>query len=221
MKRLTSIVAVNREGVIGCGNTLPWRLKTDLRFFKEQTLSNVILMGRRTFDSLGKKCLPGRCNVVISHSFNLFPETEECKAAYGIEDGLFRASLAPRRYKETFVIGGASMYEQFAPYVDRYLITMVEKGVPNGDTFFDQGLLGNPDNWTLEKIGSAPQSSDDEAAFTIFEISSRTPDDFLKRRMAAIENARAASMTQRSSKSRSSAGTQPLIHALQPNYSML
>ncbi|HEX8623340.1 MAG TPA: dihydrofolate reductase [Allosphingosinicella sp.] len=193
MERLTSIVAVNHEGVIGCGNALPWRLKTDMRFFRESTIGNVVLMGRKTFDSLGRKCLPRRYNVVVSHDFGLFAETSECRSAIGIEDALFRASLAPREFREVFVIGGASMYGQFARYADRYLITLVEKSVPNGDTFFDQSFLGDPDAWQINPLRSVPAGPDDEASFAIFEVTARDPEGFRHLRMQAIEAAKAAS----------------------------
>lgn len=200
MRRLTSIVAVNRDGVIGCGNTLPWRLKTDMRFFRETTTDNVILMGRKTFDSLGRKCLPRRFNVVVSHSFNLFPETVDCRSATGISDALFRATLAPKGYADVYVIGGASMYEQFAPYVDRYLITLVEKRVPNGDTFFEQDFLGNPNEWCINELDRIPAGPEDEAAFSIFEVLARDPEAFFERRKSAIEVARSSSTRNRQGK---------------------
>lgn len=208
MQRLTSIVAVNRDGVIGCGNTLPWRLKSDMRFFREETTSNVVLMGRKTFDSLHRRCLPDRYNIVISHDFGLFPETEICKSAHGIEDALFRATLAPKKYQETFVIGGASMYEQFAPFVDRYLITMVEKAVPDGDTFFNQDPLGDPDKWQINQLFSCEADEKNEASFTIFEINSKQPHKFHDRRLEAIEAARATATAGKrfSAKARSGRG---------------
>jgi dihydrofolate reductase len=191
MKNLTAIVALNHEGVIGCGNALPWRLKTDMRFFKDQTTGGVVLMGRKTFDSLHQRPLKARHNVVISHHFNLFAETETCKIASGIEDGLFRASLAPRLYKQAFVIGGASMYDQFAPFVDRYLITLVDKVVPDGDTFFCPAF--DPSEW--EKISLFAQSADvdNEASFTVFELRNRRSDEIKALRLQAIERARFAS----------------------------
>jgi len=220
MHRLTSIVAVNEEGVIGCGNALPWRLKTDMRFFKGTTTGNVVLMGRKTFDSLGRKCLPNRFNVVVSHSFNLFDESPECRSASGISDALFRSTLAPRSYNEVFVIGGASMYEQFAPYVDRYLITLVEKLVPNGDTFFDQSFLGNPDEWDVGHLSRVAASAEDEASFSIFEIVARNPQAFLDRRLSAIESARSASTRATQRKTSSSARRSRTLSQDQ-SYSML
>lgn len=220
MQRLTSIVAVNEDGVIGCGNTLPWRLKTDMRFFRETTTSNVVLMGRKTFDSLGRKCLPKRFNVVISHNFGLFVEGPECRAALGIEDALFRATLAPKRFKQTYVIGGASMYEQFAPYVDRYFITLVQKPVPDGDTFFDQSFLGDPDAWHISQLNKVDAGPDDEASFTIFEVTARNPQIFADRRLAAIENARTVSTRAVPATKQSPAG-RGRSHYQDQSYSML
>jgi dihydrofolate reductase len=211
MRQLTSIVAVNHDGVIGAGNKLPWKLKTDMRFFKEETMGNVVLMGRKTFDSLGGKCLPGRYNIIVSHNLNLLPQSQECVAAFGIGDALFRAAIAPRGYQNHFVIGGASMYEQLAPYVERYLITMVDKVVENGDTYFDQSFLSNPDEWQIKKCFDVSSSSVDEAPFTVFEVRAMDPSPFQERRDAAIEKARASSMVKRStqqfSRKPSSSGT--------------
>ena len=192
MQSLTSIVAVNRDGVIGRENGLPWRLRSDMKFFREQTLDNVVIMGRKTFDSLGRGCLPRRFNIVLSSHLGLFPEDSDCRTATGVEDALYRATLAPRIYKQSFVIGGASLYEQFAPFVDRYLVTLVEKEVPDGDTFFNQEALGDPDAWEIIPLLSCEPSEADEAAFTIFEVLARNPELFKDRRELAIEQGRAA-----------------------------
>ena len=202
MRSLTSIVAVNREGVIGRQNGLPWRLRSDMRFFREQTLDNVVIMGRRTFDSFGRGALPRRFNIVISSHLGLFPEDSDCRTATGVEDSLFRATLAPRIYKECFVIGGATIYEQFAPYVDRYLITLVDKEVPDGDTFFNQEPLGDPDEWEIRPLLHCPASEADEAAFTTFEVLARNPELFKERRELAIERARIAASEGRAAGSR-------------------
>jgi len=186
MEHLTSIVALNHERVIGAGNSLPWRLKSDLRFFRERTHGNVVLMGRKTYNSLGNKPLKGRFNVVVSHSFGLFASTDEAVAATGIEDALFRASRAPKAFRGHYVIGGASMYDQLAPFVDRYLITLVDKLVPEGDTFFDDTFLRNPAHWDLNELFRRPQSELDETSFTVFEVVARDPKPFAERRREAI-----------------------------------
>lgn len=191
MKSLTSIVAVNHDRVIGAGNALPWRLRSDMRFFREQTLGGVVLMGRKTYDSLDRKPLKQRYNVVVSHSFGLIEPNPESTSATGIADALFRANVAPRAFRRHFVIGGASMYEQLAPYVDRYLITLVDKEVLNGDTFFDDTFLHDPEEWELRELFRQSQSDFDEAAFTVFEIISRDPSAFAARRAAAINRGEA------------------------------
>jgi dihydrofolate reductase len=203
MRSLTSIVAVNRDGVIGRRNGLPWRLRSDMRFFREQTLDNVVIMGRKTFDSFGRGALPRRYNIIISSHFALFPEDSDCRTATGVEDSLFRATLAPRIYKDSFVIGGATIYEQFAPFVDRYLITLVEKEVSDGDTFFNQEPLGDPDAWEIRPLLSCPASEADEAEFTIFEVLARNPELFRERRELAIERARIAASEAGATRSRS------------------
>ena len=104
--------------------------------------------------SFGRGALPRRYNIIISSHFALFPEDSDCRTATSVEDSLFRATLAPRIYKDSFVIGGATIYEQFAPFVDRYLITLVEKEVPDGDTFFNQEPLGDPDAWEIRPCSS-------------------------------------------------------------------
>src|SRR5436309_740216 len=117
---LTSIVAIDKNGAIGCRNTLPWRLKSDLAFFRQTTNGNAVIMGRKTYDSIGC-CLPNRKNIVLSHSYDLFHSTPDCQLAHSIEEALARAGNSPSR--EAFVIGGAATYAQFANLIDRYLVT--------------------------------------------------------------------------------------------------
>lgn len=170
MRRLTSIVAVNSEGVIGAGNTLPWRVRSDLKFFRETTVENVVIMGRRTYDSLGAP-LPNRRNIVVTHGFALFRETPNCRAAGSIDEALVLADNWATKRMDVFVVGGASMYEQFAPYVDRYLITEIDKDVPEADTFFAAANVGDPDGWKVKLVKSGlANGSTDEADFKIFEF---------------------------------------------------
>lgn len=154
-----------------------------MRFFKEQTLNNVVVMGRKTYDSLGRKCLPGRFNVILSHQYGLVEGSPECVSATGIDEGLLIASKAPKRFKEIFVIGGASMYEQFAPFVDRYLITVVDKAVPDADAFFQQTILGDEANWEFRSLGKWTKDAVyNEADFEIFEVTARDSAPFKEKR---------------------------------------
>ena len=187
MRRLTAIVAVNEDGVIGANNRLPWRVKSDLAFFKRQTIGNVIIMGRRTYDSLGK-CLPNRNNIVVTHGFAMFPNSKGCGSAGGIVEALAKASREKLKRQEVFIVGGESMYRQFAPFVDRYLITEIRKPVPDGDAHFDPDIIGDVDQWdsTIIMEGQA-NNLGDEADYKVFELNARNAKEFEERRSVAVE----------------------------------
>lgn len=182
MRQLTSIIARAENGAIGARNRLPWRVRSDMQFFRRTTVDHVVVMGKRTYGSLAG-CLPDRHNVVVTHRFELFPEGPTCEAAGGIEEALFRSSRAAGRSKDVFVIGGATMYEQFAPLVDRYLITNIRMLVPDADTFFDPTVLGDPDQWlrTVLESGKA-DGARDEADFEIVELISKNAAEVAARR---------------------------------------
>jgi dihydrofolate reductase len=190
MRQLTSIVAVNRSGIIGCRNTLPWRVKSDLAFFKATTSSNVVVMGRKTYDSLGR-CLPNRYNVVLSKQFQLFDDQPHCVLREGIIEGIAESEAAPNQFCETFVIGGSTMYTQFHDFVDRYLITIVDKEVEDGDAFFDLSLFDQSSEWTVSRMVSRTQGENDEAPYEIFELRSTNVEDRRARRQEAVEAVRA------------------------------
>jgi dihydrofolate reductase len=186
MRQLTSIVAVNWEGVIGAGNALPWRVRSDMLFFKQQTLNNVVVMGRNTYDSLGK-CLPERYNIIVTHRLSLFHKEYGCAPVCGIEEALYRAEATPKRYKELFVIGGESMYRQFAGYVDRYLITIIDKRV-DGDTFLDPYIFGELADWNIRLLEEGPaRPPQDEARFEILELTPKDGDARRAKRARVIE----------------------------------
>lgn len=188
MQTLTSIVALNEQCAIGVQNRMPWRVRSDLRFFRAQTENNVVIMGRRTFDSLGKS-LPDRKNIVVTHGFSMFQASDECRAVGSIVEALVLAERWRSRRQAVFVVGGASMYEQFAPYVDRYLITEIEKPVPDADTFFDRSLIEPIDDWAFQAIlAGQPKADFDEAGFSIYEFIKRDPSDKQAARRLAIEN---------------------------------
>lgn len=89
--------------------------------------------------------------------------------------------------QEVFVVGGASMYEQFSPFVDRYLITEIQKDVPDADTFFDSKLVGEVDNWTVKVLQRGQADGlHDEANFVMYEFKSTSPATFLEHREIAV-----------------------------------
>jgi dihydrofolate reductase len=122
------IVAMAHNGVIGRDNTLPWRLSEDLKRFKASTMGKPILMGRKTFESIGR-ALPGRLNLVLTreHAWS----APGVIAVHSVSEALARAAHAT----ELVVIGGAEIYRLVLPLAERIYLTHVHADVP-GDTFF-------------------------------------------------------------------------------------
>jgi dihydrofolate reductase len=129
------IVAVARNGVIGRDNTLPWRLPADLRHFKATTLGKPIVMGRKTFESLGKP-LPGRTNIVITRDEKYI--REGAVVTHTLEEALLHADGVAQRdgADEIMVAGGAEIYRQALPFVDILYYTRVDIDA-EGDAHFD------------------------------------------------------------------------------------
>lgn len=127
---ISVLVAVAENGVIGKDNQLIWKLSDDLKLFKKRTLGHVVIMGRKTFDSIGKP-LPGRTNIVISRNPHLV--IEGATVASSLEEAL---RLAEPLTDEIFIIGGQKIYELAAPFTTRIYLTRV-KAAPEGDAFFD------------------------------------------------------------------------------------
>ncbi|AUT44545.1 dihydrofolate reductase [Achromobacter sp. AONIH1] len=125
---LTLIVAYSDNRAIGRDNALPWRLPGDLAHFKRSTLGHPIIMGRKTWDSLGRP-LPGRANIVVSRNPDFAPEGAIVVAS------LEAAARACGDVAEAFVIGGAQIYAQALPLARRVLATEVHARV-EGDAFF-------------------------------------------------------------------------------------
>lgn len=135
-KPLSLIAAISRNGVIGANGTIPWRLTEDLKFFKATTLGHAVIMGRKTYDSIGRP-LPGRRNIVVSKSWlprlNL---TMSGGTSFAVVTSLDAAiSLAHETDTASFIIGGAAVYAEAMPLVDRMYITEVHRDV-DGDVLF-------------------------------------------------------------------------------------
>lgn len=124
------IAAVARGGVIGGGNALLWHISEDLKHFKAVTLGHPVVMGRKTFQSLGRP-LPGRTNVVVTRDASFRPEGVTVVGSP--EQAL--AMFDPRT--EVFIIGGGQIYAQCMPLADRLYLTSVEADF-EGDTFFPE-----------------------------------------------------------------------------------
>lgn len=123
------IVAIAANGVIGDKNSLLWHIKEDMRFFRQKTTSHPVIMGRKTYDSLGRP-LPNRTNVVISRTLN---HIEGCTVVHSLEEAI---ALFPSE-EEIFIIGGAQIYAQALDVADRMYITRIEHSY-EGDTSFPE-----------------------------------------------------------------------------------
>ena len=122
------VVAMSENGVIGRDNRLPWRLPDDLAYFKRVTMGHPVVMGRRTWQSIGKP-LPGRTNIVVTHDRAF--EAPGCVVAHSLEEAWRAAGEAD----EVCVIGGTSLFAETLPVADVIHLTEVEADV-EGDTYF-------------------------------------------------------------------------------------
>jgi len=126
--RRSLVVAVAENGVIGRDNQLPWKLPDDMAYFKKVTMGHPVVMGRRTWQSIGKP-LPGRENIVVTHDRGF--EAPGCRVVHSLDEAWKAAGDAD----EVSVIGGTTLFEETLPIADRIHLTEVQAAVP-GDTFF-------------------------------------------------------------------------------------
>ncbi len=125
---ISIIAAIAENGVIGNGNALPWDIPEDMAHFKRVTMGKPVIMGRKTFESIGRP-LPERKNIVMTRSGSI----DGCSVAGSIEEALALAEGAD----EAMVIGGASVYEQFMPLARRIYLTKIDRDF-KGDAFFPE-----------------------------------------------------------------------------------
>ncbi len=137
---ISIIVAIARNGAIGAGNQLIWHIGEDLRRFKRITTGHPVVMGRKTYESIGRP-LPGRENIVVSRQCGL------CLEGVTVVDSLEQAlaSYADADDREVFVIGGGELYAQALPLADRLYVTWVDQ-TPEADTFFP---IIDPAQWRI------------------------------------------------------------------------
>jgi len=128
-KNISIIVAIGRNNEIGYKNNLLWRISDDLKRFKKFTTNNIIIMGRKTFESLPKGALPNRTNIVITRDTNL--QYENCIMANSIEDAINKSDKS----KEIFIIGGEQIYKMAFPFCKKLYLTKVDEKF-TADVFF-------------------------------------------------------------------------------------
>lgn len=156
--RIHMIVARSENGVIGRGNRIPWRLRDDMRFFRETTTGNTVVMGRKTFESLGRP-LPNRRNIVVTRDKQF--RADGVDVVHSPEAAL----AVPRESDdgELFVIGGQQIYEALLPHTDVVYMTVV-KAVVEGDALFPE--LG--DGWDMTEVRRHQADEHNDYAFVIY-----------------------------------------------------
>ena len=143
------IVARSRNHVIGRDNQMPWKISADLQFFKRVTMGHPVIMGRKTWESIGRP-LPGRRNIVVTRNQDLVLTGAE--VVHSLDEAL--SSLS--EFSRVFVIGGEQLFTQAFPKADRLFITEIDIDVDGGDTFFE---VPSPSEW--KEVERTPASEGD------------------------------------------------------------
>lgn len=153
------IVAHGKKREIGIGNRLPWKLSGDLKLFKKNTLGKPVVMGRKTFDSIGK-ALPNRINIVITRNLE-FRSSEDILVFNDSQSVMDWAR--ENEVEELMIIGGSALFESFYSYADRLYLTLVDQQFPNADVFFPEYDMSD---WSLKESFFHPQDEKNECAWT-------------------------------------------------------
>lgn len=160
--KLCLIAARSRNGVIGKDSGLPWRLSDDLKFFKTATLGKPVIMGRKTWESLPKRPLAGRDNIVLSADWTYEAPGARLYSNLSIAAAAARAIATRKGVDEVFVIGGASLYEKALDVADRIYLTEVHTEL-EGDTRFPEFDEGE---WVESAVEHLPADEKNEYAFS-------------------------------------------------------
>lgn len=165
--KLAIIVAAAKNGVIGRNNQLPWHLPQDLKYFKAITLGKPVIMGRKTYESIGR-ALPGRTNIVVTRN-NGWSAADGVVVTNSFEQALFEAkkvlSADPSIEKEIMVIGGAEIYRSALQSADRVYLTRVDIA-PEGDAFFD---ALSEEEWVLGSSVAGDEAAPIQHEFLLYE----------------------------------------------------
>jgi dihydrofolate reductase len=159
--RIALVVAAAKNGIIGRDGDLPWRLKSDLKLFKQNTLGKPVIMGRKTWESLPFKPLPGRMNIVVTRTPGYTAEKAYVVGDLGaaFDEAHMRADMDG--LDEVCVIGGAQIYAETRQVADRIYLTEVD-AEPEGDAFL---APFEPEIWTEVERQAFPAGPDDDHAF--------------------------------------------------------
>jgi dihydrofolate reductase len=154
---ISIVVAMSSNRVIGIDNKLPWNLPDDLKRFKNLTINNVVVMGRKTHLSIGK-VLPNRLNVILTRNTTWHnPLGDNCVVCYSVEEVLEKF-----KYRDLFIIGGSEVYKQFLNIADKIYLTVIDKDF-SGDAYFTD--LTN--DWMVSSID---RRSNEKFDYTFLEL---------------------------------------------------
>tara|TARA_B100000497_G_scaffold80728_1_gene90059 strand:- start:579 stop:1085 length:507 start_codon:yes stop_codon:yes gene_type:complete len=164
MKTISHLVAVSNNLVIGVDNDLPWNLRADLAHFKKYTLNKIIIMGRKTFESIGKP-LPNRINYVVSKTLNEIPGA--C-VFNNLDEAISKAekeNIQLNIDNEIIIIGGGYIFEETIESINKLIITRVDCDI-DGDIYYPEIDFTN---WALTKTKSYKKDSENDYDFKIEE----------------------------------------------------
>ncbi|MBT8231130.1 MAG: dihydrofolate reductase [Saprospiraceae bacterium] len=159
---ISTIVAVGNNNVIGVDNDLPWHMPADLQFFKKTTLGFNVLMGRKSFDSVGRP-LPGRTNIVVTRQNSFYHSG--VITVHSIQEGILEAKK--NNQEELFIIGGSNVYTQTKDLWNKLYLTKIDVDIPNGTAFFPEINFSNW-NHTWEEKHKADEKNPHDFSFNLF-----------------------------------------------------
>lgn len=168
--RLSIIVAVSENGVIGSDGDMPWKkLPSDLKYFKEKTTGHWCLLGRKTYEALGNKVLPGRKFIIITRDHQFI--SSDSMVVHTLSDAITHPEI--QQEEEVFVLGGGEIYRQILPYCHYIYLTRIHAGF-EGDTYFEEPDLSN---WFI--LSSDDRKADEKNPYDhTFLIYERKPEFF-------------------------------------------
>jgi len=160
--KIAMIAGVAENGVIGSDQTIPWRVPSDMAFFKRTTMGKPIVMGRKQYETVGKP-LPGRTNIVVTRQQGYQPEGVQVFHDLDVALAEARSIAAADGVDEIMIIGGGQLYAQLMPRADRLYITHIDLS-PAGDVLFPAIA---PEQWTVVDLPEVAPSPRDEATYRV------------------------------------------------------
>lgn len=154
---ISLIAAMGTNRVIGINNQLPWHLPADLKHFKQITMAKPIIMGRKTFESIGKP-LPGRLNIIVTHNKGF--QAPGCQVVHSLDEAL----ALSKEHDEVMIIGGAQIFAEALPKANKLYLTIIEHDFP-GESFFPEW---NNQEW--KQVSKQNFSADEQNPFSFYFI---------------------------------------------------